>query len=99
MSTEPTTALPSWDEMSDLDKGAALMHAHKRDWEGVSYAVENYPAAYLDHPALIALDEKAASGHAAEVTDGWDDWDPDEVARLYDLACYTDRKPGGLADV
>lgn len=95
MSTNETTTLPTWDEMSDLDKGAALMHAHKRSREGAPYAVEHYPAAYFDHPALLALGEEAASQHAATVTKGWRDWDPDEFARLYDLACYTDRKPGG----
>lgn len=93
MPAEPTTTeIPTWEQMSDLDKGAALMHAHKREWEGASYAVEHYPAEYFDHPALLALGEKAASKHAARVTKGWDDWDPDEVARLYDLAVYTNRK-------
>lgn len=89
--TEPTTtALPSWDEMTDLDKGAALMHAHKRDWEGASYAVENYPAEYFDHPALLALDERDASQHAARVTKGWQDWELDEVRCLYDVAMRAD---------
>ena len=66
MSTnEPTTTLPTWDEMSDLDKGAALLHAWKRDWEGPAYAVENYPAEYLENPVLMRLDDREASRHAA----------------------------------
>jgi len=91
MNTESN--LPSWDEMSDLDKGAALMHAWKRFREGLPYAVEYYPVRYFDHPALLSLDEKAACGHAARVTKGWCDLDVTEFDRLYDLALYADRKP------
>jgi len=91
MSTKETTTLPTWDEMTDLDKGAALLHAWKRNWEGVSYAVEHYPAEYFDHPALLELDSKDASQHAARVTKGWADWDLDEVDRLYDAALDADR--------
>ena len=91
MSTNETTTLPTWDEMSDLDKGAALMHAWKRSWEGPSYAVENYPAEYFDHPALLALDSKDACQHAAKATKGWRDWDTDEVDRLYNAALDADR--------
>lgn len=80
--------------MSDLDKGAALLHAHKRGREGARYAVEHYPAEYFDHPALLALDAKAASAHAAKVTGGYNaacdrlGWQ--EVARLYDKALDAD---------
>lgn len=80
------TNLPTWDELSDLDKGAALLHLHKRDYEGVSYAVENYPAHYLDDPRLVALDGKAASAHAAQFGNVANDLDGDEYERLYDAA-------------
>ena len=58
-------ALPGWDDLSDLDKGAVLLHNHKREWEGEVYAEENYPASYFDHPALVALSPIGASRHAA----------------------------------
>lgn len=87
MPAEPTTTeLPAWDQMSDLDKGAALMHAWKRSWEGPSYATEHYPTRYLDNPTLVALSEAEACKHTVRVTKGWKDWDIDEVSRLYDLA-------------
>jgi hypothetical protein len=90
MSTTETT-LPTWDEMSDLDKGAALMHAWKRDWEGAVYAVDNYPAEYLEDPVLMRLDAREACRHAARVTRGWQDWDVDEFQRLYDAALDASR--------
>lgn len=94
MSTETTTELPTWDEMSDLDKGAALLHAWKRSWEGPSYAVENYPAEYLEDPRLMTLGRKDACKHAARVTKGWQDWDIDETTRLYDAALDASREHG-----
>lgn len=90
-----TSNLPTWHEMSDLDKGAALLHAHKRSREGSRYAVEHYPAEYFDHPALLALDEKEASAHAVKVTGGYnaacDRFGWQEVGRLYDQALDADR--------
>jgi len=94
MSTEPTAALPTWAEMSDLDKGAALMHLHKREWEGDEYAEENYPAEYFDHPALTALSERAACRHAVSVEEAADNAGAtggDEYERLYSLALDADR--------
>lgn len=81
-----TNALPAWAEMSDLDKGAALLHLHKRDYEGVSYAVENYPCRYLDDPRLTALDAKAASRHAAQFGGEAEALTGEEYERLYDAA-------------
>ena len=96
--------LPTWDDMTDLDKGAALLHQHKREWEGADYAVENYPARYFDHPALTALTPAEASDHAkaclypvwvAGAAKGADDLadalGPAEYQRLYDLALAADR--------
>jgi hypothetical protein len=78
--------LPTWTDMSDLDKGAALMHAWKRSWEGPSYATEHYPTRYFEDPALLALSEADACKHTVRVTKGWKDWDTDEVDRLYEAA-------------
>jgi hypothetical protein len=89
------TKLPTWAEMTDLDKGAALLHLHKRDWEGEDYAVENYPARYFDHPALTALSPLAACRHAVSVELAADDAGAlkmPEYERLYDLALDADRK-------
>ncbi len=83
--------LPTWDEMTDLDKGAALMHLHKREYEGGDYAVENYPAEYHDHPALVALSPWYASGHAAGLEDEAERLDSTEDERLYELALWADR--------
>lgn len=80
------TDLPGWAEMSDLDKGAVLLHLHKRDYEGDRYAVENYPARYFDDPRLTALDSKDASAHAAQFEDQAETLSPDEYERLYDAA-------------
>jgi hypothetical protein len=85
------TALPTWSEMSDLDKGAAILHQHKRDWEGAEYAVEHYPARYFDHPALTALDKQAASAHAASMRKSANAEHVNEYDRLYDAALAANR--------
>lgn len=82
-------SLPTWDEMTDVDKAVALGHVWKRENEGASYAVENYPAEYVDHPALVDLDEDEACDHAKTVVgsiDGiYDRIGGDEYERLLDL--------------
>ena len=93
--TVTDTELPTWAQMTDLDKGAALLHLHKREWEGVEYAIENYPARYFDHPALVALTPLQACRHAASVEDDADGAGAlggDEYGRLYDLALDADQK-------
>ena len=85
--------LPTWAQMTDLDKGAALLHLHKRDWEGGEYAEENYPARYFDHPALVALSPLQACRHAVSVEDGAERAGAlrmPEYERLYDLALDAD---------
>lgn len=62
-----TSSLPTWAEMSDSDKAAAMQHVRKRETEGRSYAVEHYPCEYVDHPALTVLDEADACDHAKQV--------------------------------
>jgi len=81
--------LPVWEEMSDLDKGAALMHLLKRDWEGAEYAESDYPCRYLDNPALTALSPLDASRHAMSLGSNegmWESLGETEYERLYYLA-------------
>lgn len=89
------SGLPDWDAMSDLDRGAALLHVWKRSREGGIYARENYPCRYLDDELLRSLDERVASRHAAVVAGSWDRVNDRvgsaEVARLYDLALDAER--------
>ena len=63
------SGLPSWEEMSDSDKGAALRYIWKRKLEGGPYARWNYPCRYLDHPDLCELDEGTSCRHAFSVYD------------------------------
>lgn len=84
-------ALPDWSEMSDLDKGAALLHCHKRDSEGDDYAVENYPAKYIEDPRLTALDREDACDHAARFEELAEELDGGEYERLYNLALDHER--------
>lgn len=84
------TALPGWEQMSELDRGAALLHMWKRSWEGASYAVDNYPCRYIESPALLGLDLRQACAHAVEVC-GSDErmrklLGDEEYQRLYDHA-------------
>lgn len=85
-----TDDLPTWGDLSDLDKGAALMHLHKREWEGPTYAVEHYPARFHDHPALVALDTVQASEYAESLSLDADVLTPDEHERLYNLALHAE---------
>lgn len=88
-------SLPTWDKMSELDRGAALLHLWKRDWEGASYAVSDYPCEYFDDLQLTGLDRKAACRHAVDVIGSYDNavdlLGDGEVQRLYDLALDADR--------
>lgn len=82
--------LPTWEQMSDVDKGAALLYLRKIEVEGREYAREEYPAEYIGDPALNALGDEAASDHAESLFDGWYDAERtlgiDEVDRLRALA-------------
>lgn len=95
--------LPDWEQMSDLDRGAALMHVWKIGWEqDDAYARDHYPVEYRDDPVLVGLDRKMACRHAQYVTGGWqgaqDRWGTDEVWRLYYLAAdHEPHLPGGGA--
>ncbi len=87
--------LPGWDDMSDLDKGAALLHLHKRQWEGDEYAESDYPARYFEHPALLALSSLEASRHAAGLGSAermYHSLGEGEFDRLYDAALDADRR-------
>lgn len=97
--------LPTWDEMCELDRGAALMHVWKRKWETIRYAIEHYPAQYLADSRLAALDERLACWHARVVAGSWDEvcdrLGMDEVERLYYLALGEEetRRDRGKVDV
>jgi hypothetical protein len=86
MTNTTTTALPTWGEMTDVDRGAALLHLHKRASEGVSYAISDYPVEYFDHPALLALHRRAACRHAVGLSRDADQLSGNEHERLYNLA-------------
>lgn len=63
--------LPYWPDMTDLDRGGALMHAWKCWWErSAIYAREHYPARYHDDPLLVGLEPGEACRHALIVTGG-----------------------------
>ena len=98
--TEPkpwldAAGLPSWEEMTDLDRGSALMFVWKRQREGYAYARDNYPARYVDHPVLSGLDVQEACRHASAVAGSWGEAKErlgvDELDRLYDLALNAER--------
>lgn len=92
--------LPAWEEMGELDRGAALMHAWKRHREGARYARQHYPARYLGHPRLVALGPELACRHAVTVAGTWDGavdrLGMDEVERLYDAALAEDDRRRGV---
>lgn len=81
---------PSWDAMSDLDRGAALLHIWKVQREGLTYALENYPCEYIDDEGLRALAREAACQHAQQVCGSYDAirdrLGDNEFERLYNLA-------------
>ncbi|TMR10087.1 hypothetical protein ETD86_40905 [Nonomuraea turkmeniaca] len=91
-----TTSLPTWDDMPDADKGAALVYLAKVDTESRAYAREHHSTRYLIDPALKALDKQAASDHAESLfANGTDDavdlLGENEFDRLYDLAIDYER--------
>jgi hypothetical protein len=88
--------LPTWDKMSELDRGAALLHLLLREREGTSYAVSDYPAEFFDDPRLTALEPADACRHAVHVIGSYsracDLLGVTEVARLNDLALTAERE-------
>lgn len=82
-------SLPTWDEMSDRDKSIAMWHVYKRESDGASYAIEEYPAEYREHPALTGLDYDEACEHAKAVVGSIDQvfnrLGGDEYERLLNL--------------
>jgi hypothetical protein len=86
-------SLPSWDALSDVDKGCVLMFLHKVEAEGSDYAKTDYPAKFVDNAELVALSPDDASDYALGFEDQHsaesvldDGGDLDEWHRLYDLA-------------
>jgi hypothetical protein len=87
--------LPTWEELTDLDKGAALIYLAKA-YDEPSYARKHYPPRYLDHPALTALSRRDACDHADGLFDDGidtavDQLGEDEIDRLCDLAMAATR--------
>lgn len=78
--------MKTWEDLSDLDKGAVLLHLSKVDIDGESYATQNYPCQYFDDPELTAMTPRQASEHAQSLGYVWDICNQDEFERLYDLA-------------
>lgn len=91
--------LPTWDDMSDFDKGAALRHVYRASppprghtgahWD-VRHARRAFPCRYRDDEALTALSPQQASKHAMKVTGGQarivKRLGMPEYSRLYSLA-------------
>lgn len=74
--------LPTWDQLTDVDKGRALMFVWKCHWErSYAYARDNYPATYADHPMLLALQRSERCRHATAVCRG--DVDRQSVPSTY----------------
>lgn len=61
------STLPTWDEMTDHDRGAALAYAWQCRHRGVPHAQMHAPCRYIDSPLLVDLDPVAAGGHALAV--------------------------------
>lgn len=83
--------LPKWADLTDADKGAALLHDYYRGVHGGKEAVDSFPVRYADHTALLALDGDDACGHAADVVREWKDsdgWTDREDKRLFALGYY-----------
>lgn len=62
---EDILGLPDWGDLSELDKGIALVHAGKALHEGAEYAAEFYAPQY-EHPLLADLTAETRSEHARE---------------------------------
>lgn len=60
--------LPTWDEMGDMDKGAALLHVYRSTWS--RNARKTLYCKYTQDERLVALSEKERSKHAHFVTGG-----------------------------
>jgi len=83
--------LPTWDIMTELDKGCALLFVWKVHWEkSFPYAKNNYPCQYKEHPDLRSLDKAPSCRHARIVTGGYKEvykkLGGEEFHRLYNMA-------------
>lgn len=82
--------LPTWDEMTDLDKGAAISYLYRCDLIGIKAAAANYAAEYFDDPRLVALGATPeASAHALVIAERAFE-DLAECARLHTVAIDAD---------
>jgi hypothetical protein len=92
------TDLPRWQDMSDLDKGAALPYLYAREYHGEEYARDEYPVKYLDDPHLVALNRLDACNHAVSLDYEAGRLSTDEFARLSTLAHLEAERRAYLAD-
>lgn len=78
--------LPTWDDMSALDKGAACMHWVKEDaGDG-----NEYPCRYFDSHALVQLSQAQANAHAATMFEIIQRLPYDQYDTLYEKALKAD---------
>ena len=84
-------SVPSWDDLTDHDKGAVIVYLRMREDEGRSYADENYPVCFRDNETLKSLSQHAANRYALLVIGTLSHIEKtlglQETYRLYDLAC------------
>jgi len=62
--------LPEFDELTDIDKGAVIYFLSACESEGIYYALENYPAQFVDNEILVSLD---SAGQSNYVLNNWED--------------------------
>ena len=92
--------LPTWEQMSDLDKGAALLHLHKREWEGAELRRGELPGPLLRAPGADRAERETppagmpcrwrATPSRAGALKG------EEYIRLYELALDHERTAPAL---
>ncbi len=56
--------LPTFDQLTEQDQAQLCQFIHKVEWEGEEYARSDYACRFVDHPALVALDEDEACDYA-----------------------------------
>ncbi|MEU8310458.1 hypothetical protein AB0C84_43530 [Actinomadura sp. NPDC048955] len=70
---EDLVDLPGWDEMSDYDRGWALLHVYERDKRGTQHALTYSAPRFADDPRLSSLSAEAASAHATKIVSTTDE--------------------------
>ncbi len=81
-----TAALPTFDELTQQDQAQLCQFIHKVSWEGEKYARSDYACRFVDHPALVALDEDEACGYALSQKAAVDSLDDERFVNLANAA-------------